>query len=73
MPTRFLKDDNGNDSSMRLVFIIFMVVTVTLLVIIAALMIRSHLAGAGDTNAFDDLLKWLTTGSLGGLLEKVAQ
>ena len=55
---------------MRLVFIIFMVVTVTLLVIIVALMIRSHLAGAGDTNAFDDLLKWLTTGSLGAAVRR---
>ena len=73
MPIRFLKDDNGNDSSMRLVFIVFMVVTVMLLTIITALTIRAYLSGMGDTKAFDDLIKWLTTGSLGAFLAKVAQ
>jgi hypothetical protein len=73
MPTRFLKDDNGNDSSLRLVFLVFMIVTVTLLVIITALLIRSHLSGIGSSDTFNDLIKWLTTGSLGGFIAKVAQ
>ena len=73
MPTRFLKDDNGNESSMRLVFIVFMIVTVTLLVIITALLIRSHLQGINATDTLKDPIKWLTTGSLGGFIAKVAQ
>jgi len=50
-----------------------MIVTVTLLVIIAALVIRTHLSGVGNAEDLSDLIKWLTTGSLGGYLAKVAQ
>jgi hypothetical protein len=58
---------------MRLVFIVFMIVTVTLLVIITALVIRTYLSGVGNAEDLTDLIKWLTTGSLGGYLAKVAQ
>lgn len=72
MPATIFQDDKGNNSSMRVVFIIFMVVTVMLLTVITALIIRASLEGsdAGDLN---DLIKWLTTGGLGGFLAKLAQ
>jgi hypothetical protein len=72
MPTGIFQDDKGNNSSMRVVFIVFMIVTVMLLTIITALIIRASLEGsdAGDLN---DLIKWLTTGGLGGFLAKLAQ
>lgn len=69
----FLQDNKGDNSSMRLVFIVFMITTVTLLVIITALMIRTYLTGIGDSEDLKEIIKWITGGTLGGYLAKVAQ
>jgi|LSQX01.3.fsa_nt_gb hypothetical protein len=69
----FLQDGNNNNSSLRLVFIVYMIATVTLLVIIIALMIRSSLTGIGNSEDLKEIIKWITGGTLGGYLAKVAQ
>ncbi len=70
MPTRLFQDDKGNESTMRVVFITFMLITVLLLAVILALQIRQHLETG---QSLEEFFKWLTGGGMAAMLAKVWQ
>lgn len=73
MKANYTEDGNKDRSSLRLIFIPFMAVVITLLVVVVALQIREYLSGSGTFTGFTDITRFLVGAGGTGFLAKIIQ
>ena len=73
MPSRILQDDRGNESSMRLVFVIFMITTLILIGVVMGMIVNEYLSNGDRIGEFNTILGYLTGGGLSGFFAKAFQ
>ena len=73
MPANFLQDSQGNDSSMRLVFLLYILAVIVLTGLIVALIMHNYFADGEKISELGNILKYLTGGGAAGFFAKLFQ